>query len=92
MDLAARRADEQYALVWVPLVSESGYRFDGEPVVLASGPREFVAREWAAKLRSEFVTGDRCMESFGTVGKAAETSAYALHVIGRGTLRVVAPA
>lgn len=82
MDLAARRADEQYALVWVPL--------DGMPQVKVIGDLEAMAAGWAGEMDSRRVPASDDMRRFALVGKAAESAVYGLHVIGRGSLRVTA--
>jgi hypothetical protein len=76
-------------MTWTPLMSDAGHQWDGEAGTLAIGSLEIVQGAWASFLDHLHVVGASDMSAFRTMGKAAETAAYSLHVIGKGTLRVM---
>jgi hypothetical protein len=79
-----------FRLTWTPLLSQDGYRWDGEPQdVFETSDHDALCEAWSDLMDSLRVFPGS-MTDYPTIGKASEGGVvYSLHVIGRGTARVI---
>jgi hypothetical protein len=94
LDNAERLAHDEgmthtYRLTWTPQLSQDGYRWDGRTTeIIETTDTDALAEAWS-DLMDSFHVHVGSWSDYYNVGKAAEDSLASLHIIGRGTARIV---